>query len=234
MSILEDYKPFIDKYGLVQPKPGYTSGNGIRYSAEAMYALLTSKSCGTVLASLVGQLDAAIYNCTSFSAPTEKVFFIRRHPGGEPTTVDDYTAAVFAEFLQQAALLSRWFLDYGPKQNYIYAPDDTDFRFFLGRFLQLYCIANWVAGRKPSLAQEFAWFWSVLSAAFSEGQDEKVLSWMLVEIGKGRRLIFKPLIWFWKKQLKKHYGEGGIGEVLSRYYGNPNHPNAVYLRGVGI
>lgn len=237
MTILEDYKPYIDKYGLVQDKPGNTSGNGIRYTAEAMYALLTHEDWNEEIAATISRLCFAIRDCKNsllFENLGTGRFYLKRHPDGEPTTVDDYTAAIFFDFLIGDDVISKCFLDAGPKQNYMYAPDEGDFRFFMGRFLQLYCIANWVAGRKPSLAQEFAWFSSVLMGAFQDGQDEKVLSWMLVEIGKGRRWIFKPLIWFWRKQLRKHYGPNGIGQVLSDYYGNPDHPNAKYLRGVGV
>lgn len=229
MTILEDYKPYIDKYGLVQDKPGNTSGNGIRYSSEALYAFYKHR----VPYFEIDKLENAIIACESTEEIWLERWFLKRHPSGEPTTVDDYTAALFADHLSGLGT-SHTFLSVRSEQGYMYAPDDSDFRFFLGRFPQLFCIANWVAGRKPSKFQELFWMISVFQGAIHKGQDEKVLSWMLVEIGQGRRWIFKPLIWFWRKQLKRHYGPNGIGQVLSDYYGNPDHPNAKYLRGVGV
>lgn len=233
MTILDDYKPYIDKYGLVQDKPGNTSGNGIRYTAEAMYAVLISRNWESQSGVFVHDAFQSILYCSSFGLRTETRFYLKRHPDGEPTTIDDYTAAIFASWaIGETVGLTRHFLAAGPKQNYIYAPD-FDPKFFLGRFPQLFCIANWVAKRKPSKFQELFWMISVFQGAIHKGQDEKVLSWMLVEIGRGRRWIFKPLIWFWRKKLKKHYPYG-IGQVLSDYYGNPDHPNAKYLKGVGV
>lgn len=224
MSILDDYKPFIDRYGLVQDKPGNTSGNGVRYSSEALYVFNMPGNGDDVIAVIRGAIDRCVNETP--------LWYLKRHPEGQPTGIDDYAGAVFADSMFNHGF-SAALLDEGAKQNYIYAPD-LDPKFFLGRFPQLFCIANWVAKRKPSKFQELFWMISVFQGAIHKGQDEKVLSWMLVEIGQGRRWIFKPLIWFWRRQLKKHYGPNGIGQVLSDYYGNPDHPNARYLRGVGV
>ena len=40
MSIIDDFKAYTDKFGLVTPKnPPETSGNGLRYTAEYVVAL---------------------------------------------------------------------------------------------------------------------------------------------------------------------------------------------------
>lgn len=240
MSILDDYAPYKCPCGcgLIQDKPGNISGNGIRYTAEYALGILNDVALEPILSfdeyDLIGN---ALSKCEVFSIGDAN-WFLTRHNGGKkidrsnPTTIDDYVAAVFIDKWCDTGFSGR-LLKYGTRQNYTFSPE-FDPKYFLGRFPQLFCIANWVNGTKPSPMQEFFWMIAVLQGALHKGQDEKVLSFFLIEIGKRRRSVFKPLIWFWRKQLKKHYGEGGLGEVLKRYYNNPNHPSGKWLWGVGV
>lgn len=243
MNIIDDYKPYHCPCGcgLIQDKPGNISGNGIRYTAEYVLALIKDNmSLEPVLTceelDRVGN-DMAEY--TEYNTATQQ-WYLPRHRDkylrvtklGEPTSIDDYVAAVFIDDWCETGF-SGELLRNGPRQNCIFSPF-TEPKYFLGRFPQLFCIANWVNGTKPSPMQELFWMLSVFQGALHKGQDEKVLSFFLIEIGKGRRWVFKPLVFFWKKQLKKHYGEGGLGEVLKRYYNNPNHPSVKWLWGVGV
>lgn len=253
MDIIEDYKRYTDKFGLVQPRRDSTSGNGARYTAEYILAL-----------DLESRLDAEKERLTKvYNSLMAEPGLLMRTPdnGFGYQSIDDTIGALTASYFLRTNY-AQDYLDYG-KEKPATSIDLTDTdkeatnkvvwwllsrgkgsvssvynnvhpeRFhvssWLGRFPQLLAHANFAARKTPTIWQQTVWIVSVLMSSFSKGQDAKVLAWHLIQVAKDQSFVCALVGKFWGWMLKKHYPQG-IGEVLERYFNNPDHPAAKWLR----
>ena len=105
---------------------------------------------------------------------------------------------------------------------------------YMERYPNINVLAKAISGATPPPGEwktVHAW---ILDSAQSREQDGKVLGWFQVMIsakydptpeGRAAREL-------WAAMLHKHYGGGGIGEVLGRYFDSgASHPSHKYLKG---
>jgi hypothetical protein len=256
-DIIEEYRTYFDKFGMVQPTIGGNSFNGVRYTGEYVIALHKE-----------GKLDE--------KGERNRLFLLfkslQREPGllmrtpeneGGYQSIDDTIAALTADYYIYGGFAEK-FLEYGRlypavimdesdpnkekvqqgwgiynilrtiygQPKYVYNninPEEFALSSWLGRFPQLIAHAQFIAGEKVPLWRKLWWAGAVIQSSFSKEQDNKVLGWYLVLVGKDQSGICKAASSFWSYMMKKHYPEG-IGQVLGDYFGNHNHPSAYWLR----
>lgn len=229
MSIIEDFAPYKDEYGLIHPEIGKISGNGIRYTCEYWFAL--EKPYHTV--------SENIDILTSLRICEPKPGLLYRHPTNklEQEGPDDYVARIAVCTSWPIDCFAKRFLEYGRANGFIYdnnpfltkiSPLFADTGAYLGRQQQIICHAMWAAGEEPDLILKAWWVLALMQSAFSKKQDSKILGWYLVKVAKGRSSAIDLFILFWRWKFKKHY-PGGVGEVLKNYFGSDEHPSVKWL-----
>lgn len=223
MTLLEEYAPFRKYHGLVTPE-GKPSGNGLRYSGEALIIADMQKDL-----KFNASLRLAMQGCYSKYYPG----VWRRYPAGPATTHDDYYAVAFLGM----SFCEDW-LTHGARNFGTYKLVDSISHHFMWRFPQLITHFILGAGRKPNFILRFLWSAVVLYAAWKnkpKDEDEWILSWFLVHMynrSSVATLLMDYAADVWSKSLHDKV-PGGIGQVLANHYkGRRLTPNAGHLMGV--
>jgi hypothetical protein len=252
MSIIDDYLLYMDDIGLVHDKIGQISQNGIRFTAEYLFALKRA-----------GQLDTynklVIFNAYLDCEPTKGL--LNRYPGNtDQEGPDDQYAALavskelhsdfakdFLAYGRQAPVLGydamydrqRWFsvplmalcrlLGY----KYVYnnhSPGYFNESAWMGRQPALIAHAMVCAGEPLNVFWRLAWCAGILlSANNASSQDGKVLAWFMVKASQGSRSwLMQKAVNLWIRKLKEQWPHG-IGQVLQAYFVDKNQPSISHL-----
>lgn len=230
--LMEDYLPYIDKFGLVQPEPdGRSSQNGIRFTAECILAINThfKKDAPIPLQAFLDERIKAIFSCQLLPG------LLRRHPEStEQVGPDDYYAACAVGYLYSPKLAQDIYR-YGKANKFVFDNDgNKKIGDWLGRNPTLKSFMKFCAGEKLNCIDVLAISIGIYLSAGDKSQDGKVLTWFIVRCMKykGFGLIDRAII-YWQNKLKEHYAFG-IGGCLAKYFHpqHDSHPSAVWLKGV--
>ena len=248
------FAKMMDQYGLIQPKEGM-SGNGIRYTAEYLYALH--------LHGYLTKDDRARYRGI-YGRCLRVPGLLMRNPKNEygQQSIDDTAALISIAPIIEMNFAGQWLtygrekgatrIDPGSKSprwllrltvsllgiptpftfNNI-TPGHFNLSAFLGRFQQLICHAQFAVGERPPMWRKIVWCIAVLMSALKSGKkdpDAKVMAWYLVRTAKGHSRMCDVVAEIWKWRLQSEF-PGGIGEVLGVYFGHNNHPSEAALWG---
>lgn len=261
MSITDDYKPYTDKFGLVQPEagsPAGTSGNGLLYTAQAVVAYHDNDD--------LTQLKALAFD-TVFTMCEKQPGLMMRAPQGKDDQEgpDDYVGCgLFSSYADDGELAKR-ILSYGDVRCITFDPlaEDASKRtlskivYYTLRILNLgrgiryvynnvdpgkFTLSSWLgrqpaliahlkiaAGITPTLLERLVWCAGLWVAPSKDNHDAWILSWCRVRSWRKRGILEKLSVWMWERKFKKIWGNPG--DLLAAYFNNPNHPNAVYLKG---
>jgi hypothetical protein len=226
-EILNHFHFFEDGFGIVHPTPLTISHNGLRFTAEKLFAL---KFHGCL-----NESDK-IHFRKLFSDFEKPAGLLMRHPYyhvGMQQGPDDYVAAIAASAFLGGDQAERIY-NYG-KKNYFYYNNTDSFTWsaLMGRQPQLISHMLFAQNKTPNLALRFAWALAVSIGSHSRrgDQDGRMLSYFLIKAAQGKSSFCDKVAAEWSKSLRRVYSKGGIGEVLADYYQNPSHPAAKYLWG---
>jgi hypothetical protein len=214
-----------DKWGLTtanrELKP---SANGLRFTAESLYICKKYDLPKTVM-TLIDSMKSC-QKTPGLYMRTPDNYFGQEGP-------DDYHGVALASFLYDPSM-AREVLAYGQNTfpTYYYKNSDKAKLLspWLGRMPQLIAALKWAAGYEPTEFEKLYWMGVITASAFDKQQDSKMLSWALCKIAEGREKRIDRVIAFWRNKFRRHYPYGA-GQVMGKYFGNPNHPSAKYLIG---
>lgn len=253
-NIVEEYSPYFDQYGFVQPHPEVPSLNGVRYTGEYVVALHKE-----------GKLDEERQRLLAlFESVQREPGLLMRTPDnkGGYESIDDTVSAITASHFLKGTFAKK-FLEYGrfypaitmdesdsDKEKirrgkgvfallkalgpvtWVYNnlnPEKFALSSWLGRFPQLIAHAQFAAGEPVPLWRQLWWAGAVIQSSFSKEQDHKVLGWHLIMVARKKSVLCSVVAMFWSHMFRKHYPEG-IGQVIGNYFGDQNHPAAYWLR----
>lgn len=222
-SDLSAWQPYTDKFGLVQPDTtGGTSGNGIRFTCEAIAA-----------SSEASQNTAwweAVLKCE------QEPGLLQRFPGcmEQETGPDDYLPAASVSCLLENGALARRIYSYGKRHFGFFINGSFSWSAFLWRNPSLMVFTRYCALGDCGFLSVHILRAALKIAADSPEQDSKVLSWFMVRVLKlDKRKRFDKQIEYWKSKLREQYPRG-IGNVLGEYFhpAHYDHPNSQELMDV--
>lgn len=256
MSIQDDFKAYTDQFGLIQPTPGQTSGNGLLYTAEAIAALSDNNALDL---SFKNQFIQAYANCEVFLG------LLKRTPDGQmgQEGPDDYHGAMLASIYLPVLQLSRVILEYGQRtkiqfdsqyetsglklwsrlaylllslgglRNVTRVYNNVNPGYFtlsswLGRFPALFAGLKYASGRTPNPIEFFFWTVGMFFTPSKDNHDAWIMDWCHYRVAKERTVLGKPILWFWNYKFRKVWGNPG--NLFAAYFANPNHPIAIYLQ----
>jgi len=224
MSLKDEIVPYLDQYGLVQPRLNTGSNNGVLYLSE-YFVILNRLGQAT----LVDQMNykAIIESC--FKVPG----LLMRNPinaGGQEAPDDNFGVASAASFLQDKSLAQDT-LTYGYKHYGAFNNVDgtwTD-QAFLWRQLQLYSAYVWAAGKTPLFPFRFYTAMVILYASLptpTSNTDARALAWLLIQVAAPKSWMCRMAAKLWKRRLFKDY-LNGMTDVAVMQFG-ADHPLAKY------
>lgn len=242
-----------DHYGLITPNPDkQVSGNGIRYTSEWIYALLSE---GVISYSDAHKMATDMFvKCMNTLDPKDKktdpVYGnIKRHPDHfEQEGPDDYIALISILYATGSNMATSMILRHGQLTGFWYNTErpfkktkysgKINWSAWMGRFPQLICHMYFSCYIVPNIFLRISWGLSILYTALfgKRHADTWVLSWHLVKtisrIGNVYPQYPYPVLTliakFWQKRMRKIWGEEGVRLALREYFGN-GHPLGEYF-----
>lgn len=252
---LDDYENYQDHYGLITPSRGSgPSHNGARYTAEMLMAadfhgyvfelydwhkyahlfVALEKHSG-VLRRLPdtdwGGLDSidnvigALY--ADFALDTK--FAARFLEHGETSTQDGPFEWEVANRVKWNRLAFNFFGPFKYHYNHI-APNKLSITCWMGRFPAAMCMAQWIAGRVPSIFSRLAFYASILWGVLDRHQDSKSQTAMMVQVAWGRDKLTDIICHIYVLIFRKRFPDG-LGKVLGDWMNDHTHPNSKHLKG---
>lgn len=230
-KLYDSYRPFIDEWGLAHPTQGTISQNGIRFTAEMIYALKKNNELDRDLVAYYKKVLGRCFvaDCTGL---------LKRHPfyrQNELQGMDDYIAIGLAsKYVGYSLALDAILWGENHKYNYNNIdPLEFTFRSWLGRYPHLFAHLSFCVGLRPKFWHKIYWVLIVLGTALfadKKSQDPWVLTWMMVRGADKEKCFFVKIVRkFFSYKLKRAYANG-IGDVIARYFGNPDHPSVLALK----
>ena len=258
MTSFNDYQPYMCSYGLVHDNPGVVSGNGIRYTTEAIASLARA---GFFSNAAKRHFQEALDRCETEGAR------LRRHPTKRKDYQgpDDFIARLHASkilgdgyairFLVNGRVPSKYVDGWEPDTwkltqgkllfpllrlfggpRYVYNNRDWDgfhVGSWLGRQPWIVAHAKICAGEPLSTWDKFTWCGNMVVSAWKAkptSEDCWVLAWHMSKAAAGVTGVVSIARAYWMKVFKKKVPEGGIGQVLYKHFKHA-HPNALGLGG---
>jgi hypothetical protein len=220
-----NWDEYTDKFGLIQPMPDTTSGNGLRFTATA---ILSGKHPDPK------KLFVAILNCE------QQPGLMQRFPGclEQETGPDDYIPVLAASHRMDGGALAKRIYAYGLKHCGFYLNGSWNwqhpFDALLWRFPAFLPFARFCAYDSSGWAGQSLLAGAISDAAKSDKQDSKALSWHIIHEMRGKYLKTDKEITKWLIALEDQFGEDGMGQVHSLYFdpAHGNHPLSKALKGV--
>jgi hypothetical protein len=154
--------------------------------------------------------------------------------------IDDYVGVSTAAWMVGSIHVAKEILNYGKKNVWVYnnvrpgTNDDWDGSFNasaqMGRYPALICHLYWCAKETPPLWLQIYWAGSVLLASFKprKDQDNWILSWLMIQVGRGRTWFIDLVISIHEFQRNMIFKDG-MRQVFLEYFGDPEHPCARYF-----
>lgn len=257
----EDYKPYTDRFGLVQPEPGDpagTSGNGLLYTAQAVVAYHDNDELTYPKMLLFEE---------AFMACEKEPGLMNRAPEGKDDQEgpDDYVGCGLMSSYADDGSLARRILAYGNKRCSTFDPaaEDESKRFWsrivyyvlrvlnFGRGIRYvynnsnpgkFTLSAWL-GRQPGLIAHLKiaagikptilerLVWCVSLLGIPDKTHHD--SWILswCRVRSWRKRGLPEKLAVWWWSRNFKKVWGNPGDLLADYFKNPSHPNAVYLKG---
>lgn len=218
---------FTDHYGLISGD-GNASGNGIRYTAEFLL--------GLHFRGLRDDIDDHTYFPVIDSCMLQPGLFSRnptKHTDQQGP--DDYIAIIhMSKALNQK--YHQWIMRSAQENDWVFLNGShTDVKTlksaWLGRFPQFRAHVKYANNIVPTLLERIVWAWSVAFSPRKNDQDSWILSWHLKRVGETKNKTERIASNIWEWRFKRAHPEG-IGSIIGKYFGNPNHPTAVLLEGI--
>lgn len=234
MSLREDIKPYLDRFGLVQDGGKRDSRNAL-LNTSLYYVFLVLR--GESLPGDKEEFERLLATCRV--APG----LFRRTPDCEDLQAhDDYKAICTAAKLLGSDIAEEIF-QYGQKHHYVFnwkhpgcgilrgLRENGKFNItpLFGRDLSFVAHTYFCTGRKLPWLLEQAWAWTVETSGKSNrnDQDARKLTWLLIEGMEHTSEECLAAAASWQKRFVQEY-PGGLGEVLRNYWNDPNHPLVKY------
>jgi len=230
MGVIEDFKPWIDKYGLVTDNlERRETGNGNRFTGEyvcilAMHGLLK----GAELSRLK----------TVFKNNELGIGYLLRTPHkiDDKTSPEEYLGALVSSSLMKTDYCSRFLIRGRASQwcfNHIKPGDPANGWPLLIRAQHFIAVAQYAVGEKVPLWRRLFTCAVFLLASRSKKRDEGawVQSWMLYQGLKGRCVFIDIGYKVFERQLRRTF-PGGVGDSHYRLWRVWKHPTPKHLEGV--
>lgn len=254
-DIQKDLEAYVDQWGLVQPKAGQTSGNGLLYTAEAIAAYIANDA----LDENAKQRFLNAYGACEI----QPGLFHRRPDGGfGQNQQDDYIGIAYAARYLNEPDMAKRILDYGSegvKELQLLPDNDTVTAYNIlslfgllkvkrvynnsepGKFGLKAWFARWplmfvnlkfAANQDPWLIEKLYWcVVQILSCkADPNNHDSWILSWLSWKTVEGKSWICDLAGKYWLKKFQEKQGD--MGSLLERYFNDVNQPLAKYLKGI--
>lgn len=239
MGIIESFKPYKDKFGLISPD-GNPSGNGLVYTAAYLQTLKDHNEIP--LGELMSAYDV-VMSCY------ERTGLLKRNPEHrDQEGPDDYIAIGLLSVLVGGVggVIAKSVLAYGRaniqhigpiKFRYVYNNEcpgtfmtrdmGTNWSAWMGRFPALICHLEFAAGEQPNLFNRLAWIAAVMKActASAKNQDSWTQTKMMCDVARGQGPVIDKVIKYFEYKLSQTF-VCGIGQCWGQYFQNPEHPLA--------
>ena len=221
MSMYSDFLEYSDDLGILHDnKVGRISGNGAIYTSEELLCYLDGGMVPPPKKSMA----------MSHLVDSEGLFF--RHPTkrNDLDSTDNLVGfGVWAFVCPEGKEYVSRILRYGAKNFYSWnqpEPSKWTFRSFLGRQWQVMVHLRLSIDEWVSPIGLLWWSVAVLSSLFSKEQDSYRLSRCLVRVGEKKSTVCRTVGSVWR--LVNRLRGVTIKEINEAYYGDKNHPLAVY------
>lgn len=148
------------------------------------------------------------------------------------------TAHAFQIFTLGRCTRFRWkFLSFRfafPTSMKAFGSETTDVNQWLGRSPAFVAHLHWAAGVKPNWFYRIAWSWALAFAGWFDplAQDPWRIGYLMARTAWRAHRWYTIEYWavrLWAKRLFKHW-PGGIPDVRKRYFQDPNHPLATWMK----
>lgn len=222
--------------------PGSPSGNSLLFTAEKFIALTIERGAPSLEdAEEFSRLVARAQLSPGLYARTPAGYAYHEDQEGHDDYIGIAAASAVLGTPHALAIVQQGenpFKLWGPIDiNHYYPnkPGALDWRAWFGRFPATVAHFEYAAGVTPNLWHRLMWAYSVATAGADEptAQDPWILSWLMVKTTEGHEgWMARQAVAIWRTRLKRHW-PGGIGQVLARYFNNPQHPLALALQGEG-
>ena len=249
------FQPYTDQWGLVQPQAGSSSGNGLLYTAEAIAALKANNQLTT---DMKAQYWAAYEACEVQPG----LFHRRPDGAFGQNQQDDYIGIAYAARHLDRPDIAQRVLDYGDiganrltstpasgdeiayKALSLFGlltvknvyndiePGAFNLKGWFARWPFLGITMKFAAGKDPNILEKLFWCVIQLSSLRADvnNQDNWILSWMAWKTVEGKSWITDLVGKYWLKKFVEK--QGSMGDLLERYFNDPNQPVAQALKGV--
>jgi hypothetical protein len=218
---LEQWSPYIDRFGFLQDRPGNETGNGIMYSVYLIMWGLEND-----------------YDFSQLKSSLERCFVpgggMNRAPEGYYTTyagalnqADDYLSLGLIDCLLHTDYSKR-LLDISRKNWGIInnvEPGKFKWKAWIFRMPQVRTHLQFAAGERPDPLGTLFWGLRLLFTRFSH-RDSRIKAWLMVEVAnrKTKNSIILLICYIWLQLFKKKYQ--GVGHAE---YFPTNHPARKYF-----
>jgi hypothetical protein len=261
MGIREDFKHYMDRFNLVQPEGGSTSGNGLIYTALYVAALEQNIELG---------FDDADKLRIVYESCEQEPGLMRRAPcKNDQEGPDDYIGVAYAAHTMHYPELAQRIVAYGDAgidhfdpyveerdrlvtSRLVYLvlslfgllrvenvwnnsdPGKFTLSAWLGRNVGLMTHLKLAAGEGTSVVERLFWCIGMLSCLFKENDvsDPWIQCWMMRQVARNNGGWMCDMVSkLWTWRFKKVWPKG-LGEAVSKHFQNPGHPAAIWLMGV--
>lgn len=227
--ILEDWALYRDGHGLVSDRsPPRTTGNGLLYTSEMVYAL-EKYGVNYDRKKLLRVYEACEH-------PLRKGVF-HRNPSKTfgSNAPDDYFGIALSSYYLDRGEMSKRILIWGRNNNWNFRdlPDDRNyFKFRFDRMPQLMAHIKLSAGEWPNMYEQFVWSAAIIYSLFkaNRSQDSHAKAWSMTRIGKDKGGLYSIVSAIYSLGFKIKFPDG-IGQVRKEYGWDESHPTVKYLWG---
>ena len=232
-----DFAKYMDSDGLLTPTenpPPNSTGNGILYTA---FMYMTYKQYGFLTDTDKTNYSKTLTACQVNGNPG----LYNRAPGKfDLEAPDDYIGLVASSATQWTDLpYATDVLNYGKSTSYLglihyiynnVSPGTFSIQAWYGRQPQLPAHFAYSAGVTPAFWRQVWWALTIGTSGMKTPTDPNswTLSWLLLSTAPTNSFISKTAAKIWYQRFSKAF-PGGMKDVFSTYFQNPNHPLALYF-----
>jgi hypothetical protein len=203
------------QYGMVSNNPHF--GNGPNCDNYYLFTAEAHEIDNTVPIDFLKFFDASV----------ESIGLFQRFPGRHDDISKD--EIVGAASIDEYAAIE--IFAYGETHHWdfnVANPGDFEWRYWLGRFLDVRPFVKAAAGFSLNVYEQMLWASACVTSCWSKYEDTGDKLYMYTEIKKleGRNWLTDRAIYFWKWKMQRQY-TNGPRELRGIYFG-ANHPLSLY------